>query len=455
MNLYPALRASMGSWTYYVVKMKMKDIVKEVGFASEIYSNKTLDDAIQRSLNESRVKKEIVQYVGKRRDRFFSSIVVAALGGNPTYMPVEIANDPKFSLLRPAGIADAFGVLTFDGGQQYFALDGQHRLKAIKTLIEQNESDVPEIPEGFLDEEVSVIMIVRDEADDAEFMTSYRRIFSSLNRYAKRTDPDTNIIMDEDDPVAILTRRLIIEHDFFVWKGTPSTSPKLKTKGKNLRSGDSYFTTLQTLYAMNEKLLHTAERDFHWRRKDYRQFRPSEEELDGMFNELMVYWNAILSEVDVLNREPVKMRDHDAEIDNPSGHTDHLLFWPIGQELLASVARILMNRRLPDPSSPTEQDVRACIRVLAEVEWDLRKPPWIGLLLIEDSELSQGRRRRMRNEDRKRALEVAEKILLFQVGIDDSSGLDELKVEWQAMLIPLPGPEEVEERWRAISRQIG
>lgn len=455
MNLYPALRASMGSWTYYVVKMTMREVVNEVGFASEFYSNKTLDDAIQRSLNESRVKKEIVQYLGKREDRFFSSIVVAALGGEPTFYPVDIAHDPRFEIIRPANIEDTFGVLTFKGGQQYFALDGQHRLKAIKTLIEQKESDVPEIPEGFQDEEVSVIMIVREETNEAEFMKSYRRIFSSLNRYAKPTDADTNIIMDEDDPVAILTRRLIIEHDFFVWRGTPSTSPKLKTKGKNLRSGDSYFTTLQTLYAMNERLLHTPERDLFWMRRDYRQFRPAEDELDGMFSELMVYWNAILSEIGVLNSEPAKMREHDADLSNPDGHTDHLLFWPIGQELFASVARILMNRRLPDSSSPTEQDVRACIRVLAEVEWDLRKPPWIGLLLVEDSELARGRRRRMRSEDRKRALEVAQKIILFQVGIDDYSNLEELEVEWQAMLIPLPGPEEVEERWAVISRQIG
>lgn len=452
MNLYPALKANMGSWTYYIVKMTMKDIVKEVGFASEIYSNKTLDDAIQRSLNESRVKNEIVQYLGKRDDRFFSSIVVAALGGNPTFMPVEIANDPKFSLLRPAGIDDAFGVLTFDGGQSYFALDGQHRLKAIKTLTEQTESHIPEIPEGFLEEEVSVIMIVRQEAGDAEFMKSYRRIFSSLNRYAKPTDRDTNIIMDEDDAAAILTRRLIIEHSFFVWKGAPDTSPSLKTRGKNLSSGDTYFTTLQTLYGMNETLLHTAERE-DWTRKDYKQIRPPEEELDEMFSELMLYWNAILAAVAVMKREPAKMREHDADLDNPDGFEDHLLFWPIGQELFASVARILMNRRLPDPSSPTEEHVRSCIGILSKVEWDLRKPPWIGLLLIENPDHNRNRRR-MRSEDRKRALEVAKKILLFQVGIDDYLDLDELKVEWQAMLIPQPGRNEVDAMWESISRPI-
>ena len=81
-----------------------------------------------------------------------------------------------------------------------------------------------------LEEEVSVIMLVRDEADDEEFLRSYRRLFSSLNRYAKPTDQDTNIIMDEDDWVAILTRRLLTEHDFFLWKGRAARFAQAKNE---------------------------------------------------------------------------------------------------------------------------------------------------------------------------------------------------------------------------------
>ena len=454
MNLYPALRAHMGSWTYYVVKMQMKDIVKEVGFASEIYSTKTLDDAIQRSLNESRVKKEIVQYLGRREDRFFSSIVVAALGGNPTYAPVEITDDPKFSILKPAGFGDAFGVLTFDGGQRYFALDGQHRLKAIKTLIEQAESDVPEMPENFLEEEVSVIMLVREEAQDDEFMKSYRRLFSSLNRYAKPTDTDTNIIMDEDDVIAILTRRLLTEHEFFVWKGKPNTSPVLKTQGKNVRSGDTYFTTLQTLYNMNESLLATAQRENQgFGTRTYKAFRLPEDDLDDLFDELTLYWDAILDEIAFLRSDPTKMREHDAELDDADTLDDNLLFWPIGQELFASVARILLNRRLPDPSAPRIGDVRACLKILSQVSWDLRRPPWFGLLLIEDA---NNGKRRMRNEDRKKALLVAKKIILLQVGLLDPQPEDlaELKTEWHAMLIPRPDRDEVDTMWSNIEESV-
>ena len=454
MNLYPALKARMGSWTYYIVKMQMKDIVKEVGFASEIYNNRTLDDAIQRSLNESRVKKEIVQYLAKRRDRFFSSIVVAALGGNPTYAPVEITDDPKFALLKPGGFGDAFGVLTFDGGQRYFALDGQHRLKAIKTLIEQLEDDLPELPERFLDEEVSVIMLVREEARDAEFMTNYRRIFSSLNRYAKPTDTDTNIIMDEDDAIAILTRRLLTEHPFFIWQGRPDTHAVLKTKGKNVRSGDSYFTTLQTLYSMNEMLLTTAERENQeFASRPYKLFRPSEDYLDALFDELVLYWNAMLEEIPILRQDPTKMREHDADLHTSDDHSDNLLFWPIGQELLADVVRILLNRRLPDSSAPTSSTVRSCVRVLSKIPWDLRRPPWMGLLLIEDPDKE---RKRMRNEDRKRAVAVAKQILLYKIGVNDllPDDLEDLKTEWHAMLMPRPDANEIDAIWETICTRV-
>lgn len=450
MNLYPALKAKMGSWSYYIIKMKMKDIVKEVEFASELYNSKTLDDAIQRTLNEGRVKREIVKYLGLRDDRFFSSIVVAALGGNPKFMDVRITDDDRFELLRGGNIDEAFGVLTFDGGQKYYALDGQHRLKAIQTLIEQSESEVPEMPSGFLDEEMSVIMLVRDKSDDAEFRRSYRRIFSSLNRYAKPTDRDTNIIMDEDDAIAILTRRLLIDHDFFQWKGGSVSSPKLKTKGKNMRSGEPHFTTLQTLYEMNEKLLKTPARERDgFATKQYKQFNPGEEELDALFEELCLYWNGLLEEIPILKSDPTKMREHAAGGDV----SDSVLFWPIGQELFADVVRILLNRRLPDPDSPKLAEVRTCVRVMRDVNWNLHEPPWKGLLLIQDQKTGGWK---MRSEERKRAVEVGKRVLRFQVGLDQlmEDALEELRIEWDSMLIPRPDREEVAEDWARISRLV-
>lgn len=449
MILYPALRAHMGNWDYYVVKMAMKDVVKEVGFASEVYENKTLDDAIQRGLNEGRVKREIVRYLALREDRFFSSIVVAALGGNPIFTPVEITADPKFSLFKAGRLDEAFGILTFDGGQKYFALDGQHRLKSIQALIDKEDGS-PEVPQNFPDEEISVIMLVRQEEDDDEFLRRYRRVFSSLNRYAKPTDKNTNIIMDEDDVTAILTRRLLTEHSFFQWTGRPNTSPKLQTDRKPIRSGESYFTSLQTLYEMNETLLSTPKREQSGVfKKESKQFRMPEDDLDDMFEELVCYWNGLLDGIDVLDSDPAKMRAHEVEGPSDEGLMSHLLFLPIGQVMSMRVFRVLLNRRLTNVDSPDQSEIKDCASVLSRVDWNLRNPPWTGLLLVKNPKSGKWT---VRNEERKQAIEIGVKILRWTTGVDklDRDGLHALKAEWYGMLSPIPNEAEVDLAWSSI-----
>ena len=218
MQLYPALRAHMGDWTYYIVKMRMREVATEVEFGSQVHHDYTLDEAIQRTIKESRVKKEIVTYLTGRSDRFFSSLVVAAIGGSPKFYPVSISDDPQFEVFADEqGIEQSFGVLRFSPDRKYYALDGQHRLKAIKTLLQpEDEAERVEPPPDFANEEISVLMVIRPaESAEENWLASYRRLFSSLNRYAKPTDQDTNIIMDEDDLFAILTRRLITDHHYF------------------------------------------------------------------------------------------------------------------------------------------------------------------------------------------------------------------------------------------------
>src|SRR5947209_6632716 len=100
MNLYPGIRAQMGSWQYYSVKMTARELSESVKFGAEVYEDRTLDEAIQRALNETRVKKDIVTYLKRQPDRFFSSIVIAALGGDPKFYPVEITDDERFSIFR-------------------------------------------------------------------------------------------------------------------------------------------------------------------------------------------------------------------------------------------------------------------------------------------------------------------------------------------------------------------
>src|SRR5262249_33299578 len=219
-NFYPGIRGQMGRWNYFVVKMSMRELAESVKFAHDVYDDRTLDDAIQRALNEPRVRNQIIGYLQRHEDRFFSSIVIAALNGHPRWFPVQVGDNEFNILAGDPRLDETFGVLRFDGSQVYYALDGQHRLAAIRALVRPDDPASRDAPLGFDNEELSVIVVTPQEGEgEEEFMRRYRRLFGHLNRYAKPTDKVTNIIMDEDDAFAICTRRLIMDYDFFHTSG--------------------------------------------------------------------------------------------------------------------------------------------------------------------------------------------------------------------------------------------
>ena len=161
----------------------------------------------------------------------------------------------------------------------------------------------------------------QDDSNET-FMQKYRRLFSNLNRYAKPMDQATNIIMDEDDTFAIITRRLITEHTFFHTDARRQLeSDRIKTtKGKNLKTGDSYFTSIETLYEMNIRLLSSSKRiSTGWGQdsdegadlKTFKKFRPPEEYIDSLYGELLIYWEGLLAELPTLHNDPMKMRYHE------------------------------------------------------------------------------------------------------------------------------------------------
>ena len=473
MNVYPALKLEFGTWTYYVVKMSTRELVENVHYAADIHDDKTLADAIQRTLVESRVKKDIVRYLQRTPERFFSSIVIAALGGEPTFFPIEIAAQPQFEMLSSdKRMADSFGVLRFDGSQMYYALDGQHRLKAIETLIDKATAESDDAPQGFEGEELSVIVVVPEiEENNQVFFQKYRRLFSNLNRYAKPTDLTTNIIMDEDDAFAIITRWLITDHPFFQHPGNQKDSARIKTKGgKNLNSRDNFFTSLQTLYHMNRILLHSSDRENHgWARcstddvakdevKEFIKYRPDEDVLVALYEELKIYWNGLISVLPDLENSPSKMRVHPiaGEGENKeedSDGCDHLLFWPIGQEyILAEVARSLLDRNLSEAEvyHPTHQGAVQALAPLGTIDWRLTSAPWKHLLLIQ----TEDDKWRMRNEERKEALRASVRLLRYMTGLDelDEDGELELFTFWKALLIRPPEEKTaVEEMWAIVA----
>lgn len=380
MEVYPALKARMGDTDYYIVRMRLDEIAKNVDIIGAPYEYSALNDELQRKLDEGRVKKEIIKFL-ERPDRFFSSIVVASIGGSPKFRPVRISpsGESLAELFKDSGVDESFGLLVFKSGVKFYALDGQHRLSAIKSFLKDKKvSDIS-------NDHISVVLIASppSQSDEKKPLSpketkKRRRLFSWLNRYAKKPGKETDIIMDEEDAFAILTRRLINDCSHF----QPRTkarlrqmdSPRILMSGKSIPVGTTYFTGLQTLYAMNKTLLcsdarmRDNTRDPSWSQaRLFIASRPDEQELDEWYKELVRYWDALFQVVPDLNKPPEKMRDD-------SGKSDHIFFRPIGQEyVMAPVARFLLD------ASP-DKEVSKALAPMAKIPCNIREYPWKGLI---------------------------------------------------------------------------
>ena len=471
MQVYPAIKARMGRWDYFLVRMSMREIGQNIRYAEEIRGPSQLSQAIQRNLNKARATGDIARYLARHEDRFFGAIVVAALGGEPQWHPVSLEDDPQFSILGNR-LTDSFGVLTFDGTENYYALDGQHRLAAIRNLLD-NETDYAP-PPSFRDEEVSVLIVTPRQLElEDDFIVRYRRLFGHLNRYAKPMSQYDIIIMDEDDALAIVTRRLVSQHPYFRSYGeTQFESARVRMQpGKNVTPGSSHFTTLETLYDINARLLLSrTRRNSGWGEgaeslNVFKKFRPSEETIDNLEEELTKCWNALLAALSVLHEDPSRMRDH-----RPTQHREHpeesqdcVLFWPIGQLMLADLARLLLDDRsdrLPGEEGGTQSlsEVQAqdAVTPLGNIIWDAHSPPWKHVLLVQSGE--DGTAWRIANEDRKGRLRLIERIVRWQLGVDrlteeDVSGTDGLRDIWYSYL-PAVAVSEADEMWNQIERGV-
>jgi DNA sulfur modification protein DndB len=434
-QMYAALKMSMGTWTYFSVRMKMHEVATEIKFAGEVNDDKTLDEAIQRTVSEGRAGKQIVNYLVQNKERFFNSLVVAALDGNPKFFPVKISDEPQFAMAGTM-FDDTFGVLTFDDSIKTYALDGQHRLFAIKNIIDGTATTQSPPPPGFRDETINVIFVVpsEDTARD-DFLKSYRRLFSALNRHAKPTDENTNIIMDEDDRFAIVTRRLFSEFDFFKWDGHDE-DPRIDTKknGTSLSPGSTAWTTLVGLYRMNITLLWDLEilesHGMHKKNNMLMQDQPSDEAVDELYNYLDKIWDSILLNLPDLEGDPSKMRKSGS--DGSGEYKDNLLFRSIGQtDILAPIARSLLNQCDVNKKSDAEE-FKSALKPLSMINWNLQWCLWKDLLTVKDPDGKW----KMRSEDRSKALDKALAVLQWLCGLIDlnEDQLEEMKNDWSFWL---------------------
>ena len=234
-KLYLAsLRGYFGDWAYYPCLMKLKDISERVGFADEIYKSETLSEMVQRELKE-RWGEEIKDYLLNEKQRFFNSLIVAVYEGEPSWYDItDLEGSDELDVSEiPNDVIASIGILRFSGNERLFTLDGQHRLMGIRQAVEKNAK------RG--EEELTVIFIAH--RTDEVGMERSRRLFTTLNKNAKRVSKSDIIALDEDDTMAIIVRRLIEIHPMFQEERISNNATPNLPKG-NFKS----LTTIVNLY---------------------------------------------------------------------------------------------------------------------------------------------------------------------------------------------------------------
>ncbi|MCD4746142.1 MAG: DGQHR domain-containing protein [Bacteroidales bacterium] len=327
--ILPTLRGKMGDWFYYVTLLSFKEIAKRVSLTDEIHKDKGLSKMIQRKV--SKRTKDIVEYLNTQDQRFFNSLILGIYGGKPQWQEIDIVeNIDDFSEKELDYLNRSFGVLSLSGEEKIFAIDGQHRSKAIKDCLEKSNK--------LENEEVSVIFVAHNTTEEGVIRT--RRLFSTLNRYAKPVSLSEIIALDEEDNCAIITRNIVEYFDLLkgkiLFNQNRSISPNNKTA----------FTNIIVLYDI-VKLLLTNSPIFGVRvsgenKNVFIKKRTSDDIIKQKQDFVQEIFVDLFIKISVL-KDFTKTGVIDRTDKNSS-----LLFKPIGQNILFSVLKISMENGLKE-----------------------------------------------------------------------------------------------------------
>lgn len=279
----PAIRSQIGIWIYYVSSLSFNDISEYVSpINDELHKSKFLSEMIQRSITDN--YKNIAHYLETQEERFFNSLVLAIYDGEPEWNEIRISEFEDGD--------SPLGILTLSGKEKIFPVDGQHRVAGIKKALENNP---------FLGKERVPVIFVGHSNDEIG-MQRTRRMFSTLNRYAKPVSLRDIIALDEDDVVAIVSRNLIDNTELFL------KDRIFDSKSKSLpETNTTALTTIIAYYECNKELLWLYVKDVEVQGLDgkeirnrkkvdeYIRHRPSDEVIDAFTKECNEFWKLIMS----------------------------------------------------------------------------------------------------------------------------------------------------------------
>ena len=178
---FPVLRGIQAGAEYYLAMCPLKLVPKLFLYDEEVVPPEL---RAQRTLNKARIP-EMAAYITNNPEEYTFSAITASINCEVDFKPIKETDNER-----------NLGVLSIPMDAKIIINDGQHRRAAIEEALKENPT--------ISDESIAVVFFI-----DAGLKRS-QQMFADLNKHAVRPSRSLGILYDHRDPLAELSRNLML-----------------------------------------------------------------------------------------------------------------------------------------------------------------------------------------------------------------------------------------------------
>ena len=364
----PAFKGSFGSTDFFVLTMQAGEFVRSMTIPKELedWEDLSPEEKFQREINYKRVATHIAPYLAHDEDRFIGAFIVEVRQHEEMEFESLVDAGIKFPKALPTTLMNKFGILYLSGSEIMIPLDGQHRLAALDFAItgkDEKKNDIKGLkPNPAVAADTCTVILIRHNLDKA------RKIFNKVNKYAKPTSKADNLITDDSNYIAVITREDIVG-EILPARVVRSGS------GNTLPASAPEFTTLATVYEINLRV----EEAYTGKKPDLIKL-PAPSDITLAVQNLSDFW-----------KEFIEIQAYQHSLTDPSEDGDDrrkeirknsVACKPIVQRVLAEV---ILELQIDDTASLSVKEIVSRINKL---EWSPDDSVWQGILLNGDKVIS-------------------------------------------------------------------
>lgn len=327
------MKGSMGEMDFYLTLWSLGEAAKNISYSEELegYQEGELPAELrsQRRINWGRVRNEIVPYLTQVSDHFFSCLTVEV---------VTISGETEICYESEGD----FGSVLLDGSEILRALDGQHRLVAIKEAVKESPA--------LAAEKISVILVPYRGVQRSQ------QLFSDLNRNAKPTTKAINVLFEWRGLFEQAAKKAI--------EVSRVLDDRVELEKNSLAQKSNRFITLGVLYEVSKTILEN--RNGY---DSYKNTEPPQEIIDKASREVAMIFDEVLLQAlpDFEKVVAKKMTPYEYRSKYIATHS-------VGIQSIAIAIRETMDQRPDDWKE-------LCINKLKSVDWRTKNKEWEGTVV--------------------------------------------------------------------------